>query len=987
MKLRQLFCAAILASAFSCFGQTSPAISTQPASKTVTQGGSATFSVIATGGSLSYQWRFNSTNIAGATSSVYTRSNAQPADEGSYSVTVTNVAGSITSSPALLTVNVPPAITTQPESQTNVVGDTIILDVAASGTDNPSCPMTYQWRKNNNAIAGKTDSFMYIDPVQAADAGSYTVRVQNCAGAVTSAVAVITVYVPPTIVTQPQTQTKILGSNVAFTVKVGTANPPTQPVTYQWYHDGETVTNSSRISGATSTNLTILNVATDDDGDYQVLISNPATAFNGDYVYSDSATLTVVIPPTINSVTVEPDDGRIVQDGTAIFTVDAEGSDDLIYQWRKNGLAMAGETEEVLVIDAAQPGDAADYSVVVQSTAVNAVSPAAIKAISSAIRLTVFVPPTITVQPQSKSVSAGNNATFSVTATGTAPLAYQWKFNGDDIPGATNSIYTFLATSTSQSGAYSVTVSNEAVALGADEADSNEANLTVVAERTNPTITITSPADGSRNSNAVLVVRGTSSDNAEVSTIYWTLNQTMNDLNQQPANGTTDWTVTVPLTLPGTNTFRVRSRDSSGNYSATLLRKFVYVLSDRFTLITNGVGSVSPNLGGQVLEIGKQHTLTAKPGVGQVFSGWTGGVISTNPKVTFTMQSNLVLRVNFIPNPFIPRKGTYSGLFYRTNGVEHQSSGFFTLKLTDKGAFSCKLQLGGAKYAGSGIFNLQGTASATITRSGLSPLQLTFSMDLTNQTDQVFGTVSDGAWVAALSGDRAVFNATLNPAPQAAKYTMAFISQSGGSATIPNGDGFGTVNVDAAGKVSLKGTLADGVKASQKTYISKFGQWPFYANIYAGKGSMIGWLTFTNTGTSSIEGNASWIKTSAAIGKNYLAGFDTDVTAAGSRYTPPLAGTRVLNLTTGSVILSGGGLSPDITNAITLNANNSVTVTSGSNNLALTLTVTSGAAKGSFLFPGTGASTPIKGIILREQNVMRGFFLTPTQSGAVLLGP
>ncbi len=117
-----------------------------------------------------------------------------------------------------------------------------------------------------------------------------------------------------------------------------------------------------------------------------------------------------------------------------------------------------------------------------------------------------------------------------------------------------------------------------------------------------------------------------------------------------------------------------------------------------------------------------------------------------------------------------------------------------------------------------------------------------------------------------------------------------------------------------------------------------------------------------------------------------FAAINADVTAAGSRYTPPLAGTRVLNLTTGSVILSGGGLSPDITNAITLNANNSVTVTSGSNNLALTLTVTSGAAKGSFLFPGTGASTPIKGIILREQNVMRGFFLTPTQSGAVLLG-
>jgi hypothetical protein len=89
-----------------------PAITTQPQPQTVNQGGTAAFSVSATGTTpLNYQWKFNGTNIGGATASSYTRNNAQPADAGSYSVVVTNVAGSVTSSNAMLTVNVPPVIT------------------------------------------------------------------------------------------------------------------------------------------------------------------------------------------------------------------------------------------------------------------------------------------------------------------------------------------------------------------------------------------------------------------------------------------------------------------------------------------------------------------------------------------------------------------------------------------------------------------------------------------------------------------------------------------------------------------------------------------------------------------------------------------------------------------------------------------------------------------------------------------------------------
>jgi len=85
-----------------------PLITAQPTNVSVRLGDNATFTVSATGtGPLSYQWQFNGTDIFGETANHYTRLNAQTNDAGNYSVIVSNVAGSVTSSNALLTVTVP----------------------------------------------------------------------------------------------------------------------------------------------------------------------------------------------------------------------------------------------------------------------------------------------------------------------------------------------------------------------------------------------------------------------------------------------------------------------------------------------------------------------------------------------------------------------------------------------------------------------------------------------------------------------------------------------------------------------------------------------------------------------------------------------------------------------------------------------------------------------------------------------------------------
>mgnify|MGYP006273465887 CR=1 FL=1 len=99
--------------------------------------------------------------------------------------------------------------------------------------------------------------------------------------------------------------------------------------------------------------------------------------------------------------------------------------------------------------------------------------------------------PSISQQPASATVSSGAPATFSVTASGTAPLTYRWQRNGSDIPGATSAAYTLPSATLADSGATFRCI----VANGDGSVTSSSATLTVVAN-TAPVATITSPAVG-----------------------------------------------------------------------------------------------------------------------------------------------------------------------------------------------------------------------------------------------------------------------------------------------------------------------------------------------------------------------------------------------------------------------------------------------------------------------------------------------------------
>ena len=171
---------------WNCTVPSPPSITTHPTSQTKVVGDSVTFSVVASGTGLSYQWQKGGANITGATGASYTKTNLQTTDGGSYACIVTNAGGSVTSNSATLTVNLaPPSITTHPSNQTKVVGESVTFSVVASGAS-----LSYQWQKGGVDISGATAASYTKTNVQIADAGSYRCVVSNSGGSVASARAI-----------------------------------------------------------------------------------------------------------------------------------------------------------------------------------------------------------------------------------------------------------------------------------------------------------------------------------------------------------------------------------------------------------------------------------------------------------------------------------------------------------------------------------------------------------------------------------------------------------------------------------------------------------------------------------------------------------------------------------------------------------------------------------------------------------------------------
>ncbi len=428
------------------------------------------------------QWKKDGVDIAGATGTSYIIAAVALGDAGVYRVTAANVAGSADSADAVLTVelaplvvvNVAPTFSSQPTaSLTAVAGGGVALSATATGVPAPS----YQWQKNGTAIAGATNASLALTGVTAGDSGTYVLVASNSVGSVNSSAALVTVSTPvvtpppavvavaPAITSQPAaTQSVTTGATVQLAVQAtGTPAPG-----FQWMKNGVAV------AGATNSTLAFSSVALADAGTFSVVVANSAGSVTSATALLN-VTAPVVTPPTVvvvsgssgtstlaaPSISVQPVASLAVAAGAEVrLSVTASGNPAPSYQWRKNGVSLAGATTATLILTSVDAADAATYQVRVSNSVGSVVS-------SNAV-VSVAAKPAFAKQPVSQAVALGATATFSTSVTGSPTPSLQWFKTGVAVAGATSSSLILRAVTTSDFANYTVVATNSVGSVTSD---------------------------------------------------------------------------------------------------------------------------------------------------------------------------------------------------------------------------------------------------------------------------------------------------------------------------------------------------------------------------------------------------------------------------------------------------------------------------------------------------------------------------------------
>jgi hypothetical protein len=246
----------------------------------------------------------------------------------------------------------------------------------------------------------------------------------------------------PVITAQPANATVTVGQPATFTVAaVGTA-----PLSYQWTKNGMNVGTNS------ATYTTAATASSDNGAKIQVMVSNSKGS-----APSSIATLTVDAAPTKPTITTQPANATVTVGQTATFTVAATGTAPLTYQWTKNGTNVGTNSATYTTAATALADNGAKIQVTVSNAEGSAPSSIATLTVNA-----VATKPSIATQPANVTVTIGQTATFTVVATGGAPLTYQWTKSGMSV-GTNSATYTTAATTSADNGAQiQVTVSNSA---------------------------------------------------------------------------------------------------------------------------------------------------------------------------------------------------------------------------------------------------------------------------------------------------------------------------------------------------------------------------------------------------------------------------------------------------------------------------------------------------------------------------------------------
>jgi hypothetical protein len=462
------------------FPRGGPTVQTPPTDQWVVVGSNSVFSVIAIGPPpLSYQWRFNGADIAGATNTSLLLTNVQSSQAGYYDVLVRNSYGTNASPAAFLTVlEPPPVILTHPADTIAIAGHSASFSVAAAGTP----PLSYEWQFNGTDIAGATNSLLMLYNVQWTNSGNYAVTVSNQYGSVLSSNAWLTVIPPPACV------------------------EPVSGLISWWPAEGNALdrmgTNDGTLAGNTAYGPGLVGqcFAFDGDGDAIALGSRPS-------LQVQNITIEMWIKRANASLSSQSggkaylfaygsggygfglfDNGALFLEqynccyGTAGTVSDTNWHHVALVRWvsppntydtiyvdgiAKGGSAGLGGSPYTNAAIGARADTLANsfYGSIDEPAVYNRVlSSGEIQAICGAGahgKCGLPEPPYILVPPTNQMALVGGSASFSVAADGRPrPLSYQWTFDGLDIAGATNTSLALTNVKFSQRGNYGVIVTN-----------------------------------------------------------------------------------------------------------------------------------------------------------------------------------------------------------------------------------------------------------------------------------------------------------------------------------------------------------------------------------------------------------------------------------------------------------------------------------------------------------------------------------------------
>ncbi|HEY8932852.1 MAG TPA: immunoglobulin domain-containing protein, partial [Rariglobus sp.] len=626
--------------------------------------------------------------------------------------------------------------------------------------------------------------------------------------------------------------------------------------------------------------------------------------------------------------------------------------------------------------------------------------------------------PSITSQPSGQTVAAGAKITFTVAATGTAPLTYQWSKDGSPISGATSASYVITTSKAADSGTYTVVVTN-----GTGTATSDDAVLVV----DNPPVITTQPTTQTVSYGAS-VIFSVAATSAEDVTYQW-------KKAGVAISGQTGDTCTIPaaaFTDAGSYTVVVTNSLTGGSATSSAATLTVTVPAPSLSLASSLPirGSVSVDLTGGNAVSGVTYFATGLP-TGLTLNATTGQITGTVTAkagaytITYWAQygtlkstvQTMQVTVTTFPSGMV---GSFEGLLEDGDGLP---AGEVSLVVTTTGTFTGKLIATDTKtYALKGTLALNGDYSAgsaalSVARgTGITPYSLTVSVS----SASVFSASLAGVGETD-SGVKLKTYAKGETSVWAGAYTLTFGDLVNlGATTAPEGHGYATAKIGTTGSLVVKGKLADGTALTGTFAVAADGSYRWYVKPYKTAGNYLGgWLTLTERADTAGRYEASssdfyWKKPAVATDKLYPAGFGpVGLTVELQKWVVPVAPVSLASLigldaAGGALALTmdGGGLTNDDPNTytlpttLTLGATGLVTVADATNPTLWNLKVktTDGSFSGSFTLKDGAISRKVtlQGVLLQQPSpvtdtvIARGYYLvsplvsgSPTLSGAL----